>query len=67
MKADRKLEWLDVHETDGKTAIDYVEIAKGKVAKAYISHGEIEAELHSGIVVKAKTPAELKRKLEEEE
>ena len=58
---------IDVHATKGKTVLEYLEVMKGKVKKAYISFGEIEAELHSGIVIKAKTPAELKRKLEEEE
>lgn len=57
---------IDVHATGYKTVLQYLEIIKGRVARAYISHGEIEAELHSGIVIKAKTPAQLKRKLEEE-
>lgn len=58
---------IDVHATNGKTVLEYMNVMEGKVKRAYISHGEIEAELHSGVVVKAKTPAELKRKLEEEE
>lgn len=57
---------IDVHATKGKTVLEYLAVMKGKVKKAYISFGGIEAELHSGVVITAKTPAELKRKLEEE-